>query len=211
MPNNSSSSTQDFVSIRDIKDGVVILKNGQLCKILLASSVNFALKSLDEQRAILFQFQNFLNTIDFSLQIYIQSRRLNINPYLETLTKLEAGQHNDLMRIQLHEYIAFINHFTTEVDIMTKNFFVVIPYSPAKINLGKGLTRFLSNTGSSIPLRDDTSFEEQRMQIEQRQAIVEQGLNRVGVRTIALQNDELVELFYHVYNPGDYTGSAPSM
>lgn len=210
MPAKSAAS-QDFVSIRDIKDGVVITKSGQLCKVLLASSVNFALKSLDEQRAILFQFQNFLNTLDFTLQIYVQSRRLNIQPYIATLAKLEDKQHNDLMRIQLREYMSFIAHFTENANIMTKNFFVVIPYSPAKVSLNKGLASIIGASGGNIPLRDDTSFEEQRLQLEQRQGIVEQGLNRIGVRTIALQNDELVELFYHIYNPGDTTGSAPSM
>ena len=205
---SKNSATQDFVPIHDIKDGVVILKGGQICKILLASSVNFALKSLDEQKAILFQFQNFLNTIDFSLQIYIQSRRLNIEPYLATLVERQGNQDNDLMRIQLREYIEFIRSFTTEVDVMTKNFFVVIPYTAPKIDFKKSFTNLLSQGGSII--RDKT-IEEERLQLEQRQAMVEQGLNRIGVRTIALQNDELVELFYHIYNPGDITGSAPTI
>lgn len=209
MPTPTNATTQDYVAVRDIKEGVVILKNGQICKILLASSVNFALKSLDEQKAILFQFQNFLNTLDFGLQIQVQSRRLNIEPYLALLGSLENKQDNDLMRIQLREYMEFIRTFTTKVDVMSKNFFVVIPYNPARINLTKSFTSIISSGG--VAPRDDTSFEEQRLQLEQRQAIVEQGLNRIGVRTIALQNDELVELFYHIYNPGDISGSAPIM
>lgn len=208
MP-TTNAATQDYVAVRDIKEGIVILKNGQICKILLASSVNFALKSLDEQKAILFQFQNFLNTLDFGLQIQVQSRRLNIEPYLTLLASLEGNQDNDLMRIQLREYMEFIRTFTTQVDVMSKNFFVIIPYNPARINITKGFSSILSNGG--VAPKDDTSFEEQRLQLEQRQAIVEQGLNRVGVRTIALQNDELVELFYHIYNPGDITGAAPTI
>jgi len=203
----TSAATQDFVPIRDIKDGVVILKNGQLCKVLLASSVNFALKSRDEQQAILFQFQNFLNTIDFSLQIYVQSRRLNIEPYLETLRGLESIQYSDLMRVQLNEYIEFIRTFTSEVDVMSKNFFVIVPYTPLKLNLGKSLTSILSQ-GKSV---ETNTFEEQRLQLEQRQAVVEQGLNRIGVKTIALSEEELVELYYHIYNPSDITGAAPSV
>lgn len=204
-----NAATQDFVAIRDIRDDIVILKNGQLCKILLASSVNFALKSLDEQRAILFQFQNFLNTLDFSLQIYVQSRRLNIEPYLAMLAERQDQQDNDLMRIQLREYIEFIRSFVTDVDVMSKNFFVVVPYTAAKVNLTKSFGSILSQGRMSI--QSDTTLEEQRLQLEQRQAIVEQGLNRIGVRTIALQTDELVELFYHIYNPGDITGSAPTI
>jgi hypothetical protein len=208
MPTKNASS-QDFVAIRDIRDGIVILKTGQLCKVLLASSVNFALKSQDEQKAILFQFQNFLNTLDFSLQIYVQSRRLNVEPYLAMLASRQDDQDNDLMRIQLREYIEFIRTFVTQVDVMSKNFFVVIPYSPSKLNLGKSFTSLLSQ--GRVNTQDDNTLEEQRLQIEQRQAVVEQGLNRIGVRTIALQTDELVELFYHTYNPGDSTGSAPTI
>ena len=209
MSSNTTAATQDFVAVRDIKDGIVILKSGQLCKVLLASSVNFALKSQDEQRAILFQFQNFLNTIDFSLQIYVQSRRLNIEPYLAMLAERQDSQDNDLMKIQLREYIEFIRSFTIEVDVMSKNFFVIVPYTPSKLNLSKSFGSILSSGRAST--QGDNSLEEQRLQLEQRQAVVEQGLNRIGVRTIALQTDELVELFYHIYNPGDITGSAPTM
>lgn len=208
MP-TSQAATQDFVSIRDIKDNVVIQKNGQMSMVLLASSVNFALKSLDEQRAILLQFQQFLNTIDFSLQIYVQSRRLNIDPYLALLTTLEVKQDNDLMRIQLREYMEFIRAFTEDVDVMSKNFFVVVPYTPAKINLTKGITNLFTPGQGSASVPSDTRFEEHRIQLEQRVGMVTEGLARVGVRSIALQKDDLVELYYHLYNPGDTTGSAP--
>ncbi len=205
----SSPSTQDFVPVRDIRDNVVVLKNGQLCMVLLASSINFALKSSDEQQAILSQFQAFLNTLDFSLQFYIQSRRLNIQPYLNQLLEREPLQDNDLMRIQLREYMEFIRTFTTEVDVMSKNFFVIIPYTPTQID-------FTSNIGAVFGRKrdisiEDTKFEENRLQLEQRVSLVEQGLARVGVRTIALQNEELVELYYHIFNPGDPSGSAPPL
>lgn len=209
MATKSTPATQEFVAIRDIRDGIVIMKSGQLCKVLLASSVNFALKSQDEQRAILFQFQNFLNTLDFSLQIYVQSRRLNIEPYLAMLGERFDSQDNDLMRIQLREYIEFIRSFTREVDVMSKNFFVIVPYTPIQINLGKSFSSILSQ--GRITTTGENTLEEQRQQLEQRQSVVEQGLNRIGVRTIALQTDELVEFYYHIYNPGDITGSAPIM
>lgn len=203
----TQSSTQDFVPVRDIRGNVVVLKNGQMCMILLASSINFALKSLDEQQAILAQFQAFLNTLDFSVQFYIQSRRLNIQPYINLLMEREALQDNDLMRIQLREYMQFIKTFTAEVDVMSKNFFIVIPYTPTQID-------FTSNIGAVFGKKRDlaieeTKLEEHRLQLEQRVALVEQGLARIGVRTVALQNEELVELYYHIFNPGDPDGSAP--
>ncbi|MCA9358592.1 hypothetical protein KC926_00095 [Candidatus Kaiserbacteria bacterium] len=201
--------SQDFVSIRDIKDNVVIQKNGQMSMVVLASSVNFALKSLDEQKAILMQFQQFLNTLDFSLQIYVQSRKLNIEPYLDVLSGLEVKQDNDLMRIQLREYMEFIRTFTEDIDVMSKNFFVVIPYSPAKINITKGITDIFTGTTKTSNLPTEARFEEHRVQLEQRVGMVTEGLARVGVRTVTLQKDDLVELFYHLYNPADATGSAP--
>ncbi len=206
----SQSATQDFVSIRDIQDNVVIQKDGQMTMVLLASSINFALKSIDEQKAVLLQFQQFLNTIDFTLQIYVQSRRLNIEPYLELLKGLEGKQDNELMRIQLKEYMEFIHTFTEDIDVMSKNFFVVVPYSPSKVDFGRGITNlFSSSSKNNNGAPNKTQFEEHRIQLEQRVGMVTEGLARVGVRTITLQKDDLVELYYHLYNPADLTGSAP--
>ncbi len=210
MAQQKQKTTQEFVPIRDIKQNVVIMKDGRMCSILLASSINFALKSLDEQRAILGQFQTFLNTLDFSIQFYIQSRRLDIEPYLDQLRAREPQQDNDLMRIQLREYIDFIKSFVSEVDVMSKNFFIVIPYSPRGVelqNVSSGLSSVLGN--KKTPQQDDASFEEHRLQLEQRASLVEQGLNRIGVRTIALEDEALVELYYHIFNPADISGSAP--
>lgn len=206
MP-TTNASTQDFVPLRDVRDNVVILKDGKICNILLASSINFALKSADEQRAILQQFQAFINTVDFTLQFYVQSRRLDIQPYLNKLIEREPLQDNDLMRIQLREYIEFIRTFTTEVDVMSKNFFIVVPYTPTELD-------FTSNLGAMFGKKkdlviDERKFEEHRTQLEQRSNLVEQGLNRIGVRTIMLRGEELVELYYHIFNPGDVSGTAP--
>lgn len=208
MPRKTDVSAQNFVPIRDIRDGVVLLKNGQMCQVLLASSINFALKSIDEQRAILQQFQSFLNTLDFSLQIYVQSRQLNIEPYLELLRQQESNQDNDLMRIQLREYIDFVRTFIAEVDVMSKSFFIVVPYTPVQLDFAKGFANVF-NSQKSAPMNDN-QFEEHRTQLEQRVSVVQQGLSGVSVRTIPLKNDELVELYYHVFNPADTAGNAPT-
>ena len=203
----ANAKTQRFVPIKDVRDTIVIQKDGRMTMILLASSINFALKSYDEQRAVLQQFQSFLNTIDFTLQIYMQSRRLNIKPYMQLLSSMEAQQDNDLMRIQLREYMAFIDSFTTEVDVMNKNFFVAISYLPGSDSIAQGIgSLFSTKKSTSLP---DREFEIERTQLEQRASLVSDGLARVGVKTIALGKDELVELFYHIFNPGDPTGSAP--
>lgn len=210
MEHTNKSTTQHFVPLRDIKDNVVILKNGQMNMVLLASSVNFALKSIDEQEAILRQFQAFLNTIDFSVQFYIQSRRLNIQPYLDLLAGREEKQDNDLMKIQLREYMQFIKTFTTEVDVMSKSFFIVVPYTPVSANLQNNLEGFKEMLGGRKSVYfDDKNFTEHKLQLEQRVSLVEQGLSGIGIRTITLKDEELVELYYHIFNPGDVGGLAP--
>jgi hypothetical protein len=202
-----TNSTQAFVPIREIRDGVVVLRNGQLSMVLLASSVNFALKSTDEQEAILAQFQAFLNTLDFSLQIYVQSRKLDIRPYLAVLAARETEQYNDLMRVQLREYMEFIRTFTSEVDIMTKSFFVVVPYTPVNLDVRANIKGILGRKAQA-PAADAARFSEHRTQLEQRVTVVEQGLGRLGIKTIPLGTEELTELYYHIFNPQE-TADAP--
>lgn len=199
------NATQNLVPIADIHDDVVVLKDGQMCMVLLATSINFALKSTDEQQAILSQFQAFLNSLDFSLQVYAQSRRLDIRPYLEILRGRESEQDNDLMRIQLREYMEFIRTFTEQVDIMTKNFFVIIPYTPLNMEV-KGISKLL-RAGKQEKSSEDR-FMEDRVQLEQRVSVVEQGLARIGIRTAVLDTEKLTELYYHIFNPEDL-GVAP--
>ncbi len=134
-----SAATQNFVPIEEIRDGIVVLKDGGMRAILLASSINFALKSSDEQMGVVGQFQNMLNSLDFSLQIFIQSRRLDIRPYLALLEDRYKAQTADLMKIQTKEYIDFIGSFTEQVSIMTKRFFLVVPYSPNLMNESGGV------------------------------------------------------------------------
>lgn len=203
-----TTATQKFVRLKEVRDGIAILKDGSMRAILLASSVNFALKSSDEQRAILSQFQSFLNTLDFSLQVYVQSRELDIRPYLNQLKERTTLQENELMQVQLREYIGFIENFTKEVDVMTKSFFVVVPYTPTT-SVQKGVTGLFSNKKNAASGTDQYRFEEHRMQIEQRIGVVSQGLNRVGVRTAVLGTEEVTELFYHLYNPNEHNSAPP--
>ncbi|MAZ40677.1 hypothetical protein CL654_00970 [bacterium] len=204
-----SRSTQEFVPIEDIRDGVVILKNGSMRMVLMVSSINFALKSEDEQTALLLQFQNFLNSLDFSAQFFLQSRRLDINPYIESLQARTEVQKSELIKIQTREYIEFVKNFTSSINIMSKTFFVVIPYYPSVIDSGnKGLLgRFLPGKKSGGDAIKETRFEEDKIQLEQKVTIVEQGLTSVGVRTARLGTEELAELFYKSFNPGEKSGA----
>lgn len=203
----TSRSTQDFVPISEVRDGIVVLKDGSMRAILLASSINFALKSEDEQTAFIVQFQNFLNSLDFSCQIFVQSRMLDIRPYIATLEVAYKNQLDDLMRIQIREYIQFIKSFTEAANIMTKNFFVVVPYAPAALQAITGGSikdklPFGSKTSPNVAEANRT-FEEKVSQLEQRISIVQQGLVRCGVRTVQLGTEEAIELFYKLFNPGE--------
>jgi type IV secretory pathway VirB4 component len=199
-----AKATQDFVPIKEIRDGVIILKDGSMRAIVMVSSINFALKSIEEQEAVIYQFQNFLNSLDFSVQISIQSRELDIRPYLAQLEERYKAELSDLMKIQIREYIAFIRSFVEQSSIMTKTFFVVIPFSQVLTakNAGSIASNFLNKKKEEKPVNKD-SFLENRTQLEQRIGVVQGGLIRCGLKSIALGTDEIIELFYKIFNPGD--------
>lgn len=202
MPINSKA-TQEFVPVKEVRDGIAILKDGSMRAIVLSSSLNFSLKSEDERRAIVLQFQDFLNSLDFIVQISIQSRRLDIRPYMALLEDRYKEQVNDLMKIQTREYIDFIRKFTETTNIMSKSFFIVIPYDPALINIRVGSSFFKKTSSAEDQIRKEASFEENRTQLEQRVSVVEQGLSRCGIRVKRLGTEEVIELFYKIFNPGD--------
>ena len=200
-----SQATQEFVPIKEVRDGVVILKDGSLRALLMASSINLALKSNDEQQAIIGQFQNFLNSLEFTVQFFIESRDLDVRPYIALLEERYALELDDLMKIQIREYIVFIKDFTERANIMAKNFFIVVPYDPALIARGgvAALGNLLpSNKNTSTSLTDE-QFEQYRTQLEQRISVVEQGLVRTSVRVVKLGTEEVIELFYKLFNPGE--------
>lgn len=202
----TTSATQEFVPIKEVRDGIVLLKDGGMRAILLCSSINFSLKSSDERNAVLMQFQDFLNSLDFSIEIVIQSRKLDIRPYVALLEEREKVQTNNLMKIQVREYIGFIKNFAENTNIMTKHFFIVIPYSPAILSTGQRggfASRFGFGTNKEKVAAQEASFDENRSQLEERLLVVEQGLIRAGIRVAQLGTEEVIELFYKAFNPGE--------
>ena len=199
----SAKTTQEFVPIQEIRDGIVILKDGSMRSIILASSLNFALKSSDEQNAIISQFQNFLNSLDFSIQIFIQSKRLDIRPYIALLEERYKEQVAELMKIQTREYVEFIKTFVENSSIMTKSFFIVVPYTPPTLTASKNPISSMMRKSSENKILANEQFEEYRSQLEQRVGVVEQGLVRCGIRVAELGTEEVVELYYKIFNPGE--------
>jgi hypothetical protein len=194
---------QQFVPVKEVRDGIVVLKDGTLCCVLLVSSINLSLKAYDEQRAILLQFQSFLNTLDFPIEIVIQSRRYDVRPYILTLENRLREQNEQLLQVQTREYIQFIQSFTDQVNIMRKSFFIVIPYVPPLVSTSSGVGKVFSIFKKKTAAETVTDFEEQRTQLEERMSVVEQGLTRLGLRLVQLGTQEMIELLYKTFNPGE--------
>ena len=198
-------STQEHLRIAEIRDGTLILTNGELRQVLLVSSINFALKSEDEQNAIIFQFQNFLNSLSFPIQIVMQSRRLDLAPYLGKLQERLDNEQNEMIRIQIADYMEFIKRLLSVANIMDKNFFVVVPFSPPVTKKGGFLNDLLgSRKRQDIHIPAD-AFAEYKKNLTQRINVITAGLSGMGLRSAPLSTQQLVELFYATYNPEEAT------
>ena len=194
----ANTSTQNFLEIAEIKEGTLILKTGQIRSVLMVSSANFALKSEEEQEAVIFQYQSFLNSLDFPLQIVVQSRRLNITGYIDNLKTLEANQKNELLREQTADYRAFVEQLIKGGSIMAKNFFVVVPFSLSEV-VG-GVQKDKTNKQKTGRL-SEAQFQRMKNQLWQRMEFTALGLRRAGLQVIPLSSEELIELFWSLHHP----------
>ena len=203
MPGPNAQATQQLVDIEAIREGVVILKTGALRAVLMCSSVNLALKSQDEQDALVYQYQNFINGLDFSIEFVVHSRKLDITDYISSVKKHLETQKNDLLKVQTEEYIDFIESFVGMQNIMAKTFYAVIPFSQ-KTDEKKGFfsSLFEPKTQSFVKMSGD-EFKKYKNQLWQRVENVVSGLRSLGIRSEPLNDAELRELFFNIYNPGE--------
>lgn len=202
MAEKPAGATQQFVPVKEIRNGTIILKDGGYRGVLICSAINFGLKSADEQHAITLGFQNFLNTLDFSIQIVVNSRKMDLRPYLALLEGKSEEQKTELMRIQLREYIEFVRSFTDQANIMTKSFYIVVPFSP-HVSAARAVGFLRRESAGAKSAAAETSFEEDRAQLEQRLSLVIGGLAGTGVRAVPLGTEEAIELLYRSFNPGE--------
>jgi len=207
MDIKSASPSQKFVEVKDIKQNVAVLNNGGLRAVCIASSINFELKGSDEQKAIISRFQGFLNSLDFPIQILVNSRALNIEGYLEHIRKLAKVQENELLHAQTKEYIDFIERFIELTDVMNKSFYIIVSYNPTGIKQEKitdKIKKFLQpllKTKKTKPGLSPEKFNEYKGQLMQRVSHVTTGLKTLGINTTVLNNKQLTRLFYEFYNP----------
>ncbi len=198
----ATSPTQQYLDVAEVKEDVIVLKNGSMRVVLAVSAINFDLKATDEQEAIISQYQNFLNSVDFPLQVLISSRKLNIDTYIEFLTDQEKQQKTELMRLQISEYKNFITQLVSMSDIMDKAFYLIVPFSPIE-NQEKS---FFSNFSNMINpkrgiLEKRETFETYKSQLYQRVDHLTAGLSGIGVKLVPLKTKELIELLFNSYNP----------
>jgi type IV secretory pathway VirB4 component len=194
----AKNATQQFLPIDQIREGVILLKDKSMRGVIMISSLNFALKSEDEQTAIIYQFQNFLNSLDFSCQIVAQSRKLNITGYLEKLKELEKAQENELLQTQTAEYRKFIEQIISGGSIMAKTFYTVVPYYPLIDIPGAPGAKQKKDANASLT---EEKFQRGKYQLWQRMEYVVLGLRRCGLRGSPLNTPELIELLWAHHHP----------
>ena len=195
-------STQTYLPIAEVRDGVVVLKDGTLRSVLITSSINFALKSEDEQNGIISAYVGFLNSLDFPIQICVQSRRLQIKPYLEKLIVQEKKQTNELLRVQTADYRSFIEELVDICKIMTKKYYVVVSYDPLSNKKKSFWARFKEVIKPALTLRlKDERFKQRKEELDLRVRQVSSGLEGIGLQVAQLDTQSLIELYYNTYNP----------
>lgn len=184
------NATQNFVPIKEVREGIVILNDGSMRALLSSTSLNLSLKGEDEQIGIITGFQTFLNSLDFNIEIFLQSKKLDIRNYLSLLKERQREVEEDLLKIQIKEYIEFIQKFTEEQSIMTKNFYIVVPYDSVSMI-------------SSEKRMSEEDFIKNRNQLMQRISVVISGLSSLGLNVKSAGTEEIINLFYKLFNPNE--------
>lgn len=198
-------STQDTLLISEIKDGIVIMKDGSLRGVILGSAINFDLMSQGEQEAVEGSYQGFLNSLHFPIQIVIKSQKIDISNYLDKLDGRRAEQPNELLANLMDDYIANIRSLVDEVNIMDKQFYVVIPYFPLLPTTPQNSSLVKNVQGVfEAPAHvtvSEADFHKYKQELQQRMALATNGMSQMGLRAISLGTQELVDLYYSWYNP----------
>ncbi|MDO8626650.1 MAG: TraC family protein [Candidatus Magasanikbacteria bacterium] len=186
----------------EIRNDTIIMKDGTLRAVLMVSSLNFALKNEDEQNAIISTYVSFLNSLEHPLQVVMQSRRLQIKPYLDKLIAKERAQSNELLRAQMSDYRSFVSELVSLGEIMSKQFYVVVPYDPLSNKNKSFWARAMEVINPAITVRlKGERFLKRKYDLDQRLRQIESGLTSMGLTTVRLDTQSLIELLYSTYNP----------
>lgn len=209
------SSTQSFLKVRDIKDGVLILDNGDLRGILEVSPVNFALKSEEDQMALMYGFQIFVNSLDFFCQIVIQSRAMNISAYIDRIHQLEENQPNELLKTMTSSYGEFIKELVKGENVMAKKFYLVVPYSPREAGIDLSQQKsfwawLMGKKSDAVKQLKEKYFEKCRAGLMQRVELATLGMKRCQLEAFPLSTEEAAAMLWQLHHPSEAeTGYAP--
>ncbi|PIR05282.1 hypothetical protein COV56_03615 [Candidatus Kuenenbacteria bacterium CG11_big_fil_rev_8_21_14_0_20_37_9] len=197
------ASTQEYINISEIHDNTVIMKDNTMLQVLLVSSINFALKSAEEQNAIIQSYISFINSLDFSVQIVIQSRRLNIKNYLDSLKIKEKEQINELLKIQIKEYRQYVGELVELSDIVSKKFYIVVAYNPQEGEKKKGAVGKFFDSFKAVRLigLKKEQFSKFKQELDRRVNVVRGSLSSMMINSQILDTQSLIELYYNTYNP----------
>lgn len=205
MSKKTHSTTQDHINLGEIRDGIVITRDGGLRVVMLATSINFALKSEQEQNALIGQYQTFLNSLNFPIQIIMQSRKLDLTSYLKNLSDRTIKEENELIKVQINDYVEFIGRLINIANIMDKKFYVVVTLDPPNVKK-RGIFDKIFNPTSRMEVKiSTTEFKSFKQELTERASVIISGLTSLGVRVAPLNTQQIIELFYGVYNPEEST------
>ena len=198
---NVGKSTQSFLRMSEIKNDTVVVDDGTLRAIVAVSSTNFDLKSQDEQNSIIFNFQRFLNSLDFPIQILMQSRKMEIGGYLEKLKRMAEKQTNELLRVQTVEYVEFISRLIENASIMNKNFYVIVPLGVSIFPAAAGFFSSIFGNGKNKEISQKMeNFEKEKEKLDTRVSSLLANLSGIGIRGARLKTEEIIQLYYNSYN-----------
>lgn len=206
---SNPNSTQNSLQVAEIRDGIVIMNDGSFRAVVLARSINFDLMSPQERESVEYSYQSFLNSLYFDIQILVRSRKVDMRPYLERLNKIRSEQDNMLLALLMEDYIYYINQLVEQTNIMNKQFYLIVPYHPdvnAKQVMGETKSLFGGLFGSKKALTvDEETLIKAKTELQNRVQSIMNGLLQLGVQSVPLDTQELIELYYDVYNPDTAT------
>ncbi len=209
-PKTNPNSTQNTLQIAEIRDGILIMQDGSFRAVMAAQSINFDLMSPEEREAVEYSYQGFLNSLYFPVQIFVRSQKVDIRPYIEKLDKIRSEHDNMLLALLMEDYINFMSMLAQETNIMDKKFYVVVPYfksmdGQAILDQGKGfMQNFFGKKDEKVTINEQ-DLEQAKGELKNRIQSVMAGLQQCGVQSVPLDTQELIELYYDVYNPDTAT------
>lgn len=213
-PPSNPNSTQNTLQIAEIRDGIVIMNDGSFRSVIMVKSINFDLMSPQEREAVEFSYQGFLNSLYFPIQITIRSQKVDLGPYIEKLDKIRSEHDNMLLALLMEDYITYMDQLSVQTNIMDKKFYVIIPYFPVA-DAQKALEeskKLVSGVGALFSKKPDkqvtineADLAKGKDELRNRVQAVLGGLMQCGIQGLPLDTQELIELYYDVYNPDTAT------